>query len=105
MPAPKKPTSIVPAGFFASGRSFAAALLGIVLVSSSLAQEQAAPPSALNATAKWLAEQEPLWQAAFQREVNEPFDKGLAELNQQYFAMVDKQFDQAARDGKLDDAV
>ena len=99
------PSSIVPAGFFSLGRSFAAALFGIVLVSSSLAQEQAPPASAPNATAKWLAEQEPLWHAAFQREVQEPFDKGLAELNKQYFAKVDKQFDQAASDGKLDDSV
>jgi hypothetical protein len=96
---------IVPAGFFASGRGVAAALLGIVLVSSGFAQEQAPPPSAPSATAQWLAEQEPLWQAAFQREVQAPFDKGLAELNQQYLAKVDKQFEKAASDGKLDDAV
>ena len=64
----------------------------------------AAPQSA---TAKWIAEQEPLWQAAYATEVSGLFEKDVAGLKQQYLAALEK----AAASGnffkaaKLDDAV
>ena len=46
----------------------------------------AAPQSA---TAKWLAEQEPQWQAAFAGEVSGPFEKGVADLNARYLVTLE----------------
>lgn len=90
-------------GMLFLGKALASAATAGVLGTAALAADKAPPRP--DATAQWLAEQGPIWQAAFQREVTEPFDKGLAELNKQHLAKVDNQFDQAARDGKLDDAV
>ena len=46
----------------------------------------AAPQSA---TAKWLAEQEPQWRAAFAGEVSGPFEKAVAELKAKHLATVE----------------
>ena len=43
------------------------------------------PPSA---TGKWLAEQEPQWQAAFANEVSAPFEKNAADLKKRYLTTL-----------------
>ena len=43
------------------------------------------PPSA---TGKWLAEQEPQWQAAFANEVSTPFEKNVADLKKRYLTTL-----------------
>ena len=63
----------------------------------------ASPPQ--SATAKWLAEQEPQWQAAFAGEVSGPFEKGVADLKKQYLAALETQLAVVTKAAKLDDAV
>lgn len=81
----------------------AALLFASAFLFAASAQTPAAPAG--NPTAKWLVEQHPRWQAAFDREVNEAFDKDVADLNKKYLATVEKSFNQAARDGQLDAAL
>ncbi len=64
-----------------------------------------APSAAQSATGKWLAEQEPQWQAAFAKEVSEPFQKSVGDLKKQYLAGLDVQLAMATKAGKLDEAV
>jgi serine/threonine protein kinase len=63
------------------------------------------PAAPQSATAKWLAEQEPLWQAAYAAEVSGPFEKGVAALNKQYLTTLETQFAASSKAAKLDDAV
>ncbi|MGB8166904.1 MAG: bifunctional serine/threonine-protein kinase/formylglycine-generating enzyme family protein [Chthoniobacteraceae bacterium] len=64
-----------------------------------------APAVPLSATGKWIAEQEPLWKAAYAAEVSGPFEKGVAALKGQYLAAIDTQLVALAKAAKLDDAV
>ncbi len=50
-----------------------------------------APTVAQSATAKWLAEQVPQWEAAFAGEVTAPFEKGVADLNAEYLKTVERE--------------
>jgi hypothetical protein len=56
-------------------------------------------------TGKWLAEQDPGWQAAFQRDVQDLFVKAVADLKKQYVAALETQILAASREAKLDEAV
>ncbi len=58
----------------------------------------------LSPTGKWLAEQEPQWQAAFAAEVNAPFEKGLSDLKSQYLARLKQKHTAAGSAGRRDDA-
>ena len=51
----------------------------------------AVPAAPQSVTAKWIAEQEPKWQAAYAGEVSAPFEKAVAELNVQYRASVERE--------------
>jgi hypothetical protein len=82
----------------------ALALAGNFLASAG-AQNEASAPADGSPTAKWLAEQNPQWQAAYNHDVKDAFDKGVAELNKQYQAAVEKLIAQAASSGDLDKAV
>ncbi len=84
-----------------------------VPVSSSAAATPTPPPSAAtpapatpapqSVTAKWLAEQEPQWQAAFAKEVSGPFEKGVGDLKKQYLAAVETQLTAATKAAKLEE--
>ena len=50
-----------------------------------------APVAQQSVTAKWLAEQEPQWQAAFASEVSGPFEKGVADLKSRYLVTVERE--------------
>ncbi len=50
-----------------------------------------APTVAQSATAKWIAEQEPQWQAAFGSEVTAPFEKAVADLNAEYLRTIERE--------------
>ncbi len=82
-------------------------IVALVLASgypgAATAQDAVAP--AISPTAKWLAENNPQWQSAFDHDVKEVFDKGLADLNKQYHATIEKLLAQAARDGELEKAL
>jgi serine/threonine protein kinase len=67
----------------------------------------AAPPvpDPRSATEKWIAEQEPQWQAAFDLEVSAAFEKAVAELGKQYRGALDTQLAAALRAGQLEAAV
>ena len=64
-----------------------------------------APMAPQSATAKWIAEQEPKWQAAYAAEVSGLFEKDLASLKQQYLANLEKQLAAFFKAAKLDEAV
>ena len=49
------------------------------------------PAAPQSATAKWLAEQEPQWLAAFASEAGGPFEKGAGDLKAQYLASVERE--------------
>jgi serine/threonine protein kinase len=63
------------------------------------------PVTPQSTTAKWIAEQEPQWQAAYTAEVGGPFEKAVASLKQQYLTALEQQFAASSRAAKLDDAV
>ena len=67
----------------------------------------AAPAAAISQTAteKWIAEQEPKWQAAFTAEVTVPFEKAATELGKQYRTTLDTQLATAQRAGQLETAL
>jgi hypothetical protein len=75
-------------------------LVGLLLATAS-AQEAKAP----SATGKWLAEQDPQWQAAYRNDVTGAYDKALADLRKLYLTSLEGLLDAAARDAKLDEAV
>ncbi len=51
----------------------------------------AVPAASQSATAKWIAEQEVQWKAAYESEVGGPFEKALADLNVRYLASVERE--------------
>ena len=63
-----------------------------------------AAPKPLSPTGKWLAEQEPQWQAAFAKEVSAPFENGVADARKQYVTGLNSKIGAAANSGKRDDA-
>ncbi len=63
-----------------------------------------ATPPPLSETGKWLAGVDPQWQAAFQREVADPFQAGVEALKKQYLAGIDSQLAFATQAAKPDDA-
>jgi hypothetical protein len=65
----------------------------------------AAPAAPQSPTAKWIAEQEPQWQAAFSSEVSEPFEKGVNDLKAQYLASVEREIAAASKTTEADAAV
>ncbi len=66
-----------------------------------------APPALKESsvTGKWLAEEEPKWQEAFQREVTGPFEKDAGEMKRQHLAGISAQFAAATQAGQLDAAL
>jgi hypothetical protein len=58
-----------------------------------------------SATAKWLAGQEPQWQAAYATEVTAAFDKAVADQRKQFISSLDTQLANATRGGLLLEAV
>lgn len=66
---------------------------------------EARPPQPLSATGKWLAAQEPQWQAAFATEVSAPFKNAAEDLKKQYRTALEGRLISATRDAQLDDAV
>ena len=62
-------------------------------------------PKQSSVTGKWLAEEVPKWQEAFQREVTGPFEKGAGELKKQHLAALQAQLAAATQAGQLDAAV
>ena len=62
-------------------------------------------PKPLSATGKWLAAQEPQWQAGFTTEVSASFKKAADDLKKQYRTALDGRLITATRDGQLDVAV
>ena len=74
------------------------------------ATETVRPPAVavtkpLSPTGKWLAEEEPKWQEAFQREVTGPFEKDAGEMKRQHLAGISAQFAAATQAGQLDAAL
>ena len=65
------------------------------------------PPvaAAQSPTGKWLAEQEPQWQAAFAGEVTAPYEKGVADFAKQYLATLNTRLTAATGSGNLEAAV
>ncbi len=49
------------------------------------------PAAPQSATAKWIADQQPQWQAAYEAEVGAEFAKAVAELRAQHLASVEKE--------------
>lgn len=56
-------------------------------------------------TGKWIAEQEPKWQAMFETEVTVPFERGVGELRKKYIDSIEAQLAAVTQAGSLDAAV
>jgi len=63
------------------------------------------PTAPQSTTAKWIAEQEPQWQAAFSNEVSGPFEKSVGDLKAQYLASVEREIAAASKTTEADAAV
>lgn len=80
-------------------------VLLLSLASAPGQQATAVDSKAQSPTAKWLAEQDPQWQATYTRDVVDFYTNGAAELKNQYLAGLEELLETAAREGRLDDAV